>query len=96
VNPILTSRPGGAGPSRIADDDEIPTAWRAKQLTRYAAGGDYLSWDKILVEEVAEAVEAAANGDLTALREELVQVAAVAVAWIEAINRRIDNAESAD
>lgn len=52
-------------------------------------------WNAILMEEVGEAAEevlttafgaaAKGHGDL---RSELVQVAAVAVAWIEAIDRR--------
>lgn len=46
------------------------------------------SWLDILVEEVAEAAEEAASGNVSALREELVQVAAVAVAWVQAIDRR--------
>ncbi len=43
------------------------------------------SWAAILLEEVGEAV---AEEDTAKLRAELVQVAAVAVAWIEAIDRR--------
>lgn len=48
------------------------------------------SWALILLEEVSEAVEAI--GDATALRAELVQVAAVATAWAEAIDRRQEGA----
>lgn len=54
-----------------------------------------LTWNAILMEEVGEAAQevlttafgaaAKGHGDL---REELVQVAAVAIAWIEAIDRR--------
>ena len=44
-----------------------------------------LSWADILLEEV---YEANAEEDPAKLRAELVQVAAVAVAWIEAIDRR--------
>lgn len=44
-----------------------------------------LSWDNILLEEVYEAI---AETDEARIREELVQVAAVAVAWIECIDRR--------
>lgn len=44
-----------------------------------------LAWDGILLEEVFEAV---AEADEARIREELVQVAAVAVAWIECIDRR--------
>ena len=51
---------------------------------------DYFSmgigaWDLILLEEVWEAL---AESDPEKLRTELVQVAAVAVAWIEAIDRK--------
>ena len=38
-----------------------------------------------LIEEVAEAV---ASTDVVVLREKLINVAAVAVAWVEAIDRR--------
>lgn len=44
-----------------------------------------LTWRAILEEEVAEAI---AEVDHDRLREELVQVAAVAVQWIEALDRR--------
>jgi hypothetical protein len=43
------------------------------------------TWRDILLEEVAEAF---AELDIVKLRVELVQVAAVAVAWVEAIDRR--------
>lgn len=38
----------------------------------------------ILTEEVGEVARAVLNGDIANLHEELVQVAAVAVAWLEA------------
>lgn len=43
------------------------------------------TWLRILREEMAEAF---AEADAAALRAELIQVAAVAVAWVEAIDRR--------
>lgn len=43
------------------------------------------AWADILMEEVAEAL---AESDPSALRAELVQVAAVSLAWVEAIDRR--------
>lgn len=43
------------------------------------------AWDGILLEEVFEAL---AEEDSAKLRAELVQVAAVACAWVEAIDRR--------
>lgn len=67
--------------SRRCQEYEIPTDVRAKFLCRSIG-----TWPAILVEEVAEAVSAI--GADAALRAELVQVAAVAVAWVEAIDRR--------
>jgi hypothetical protein len=47
-------------------------------------------WDVILMEEVYEAL---AEKDPDRLRAELVQVAAVAVQWIDCINRRQKESE---
>jgi hypothetical protein len=44
------------------------------------------NWRDILLEEVFEAM---AESDFFALRKELIQVAAVAVAWVEDIDRRL-------
>lgn len=44
-----------------------------------------LKWRDVLLEEVYEAL---AESDPARLREELIQVAAVAAAWVEAIDRR--------
>lgn len=57
----------------------------ARMACQSAAEGGYLDWLHILREEVAEAF---AETDPAELRVELVQVAAVAVAWIQAIDRR--------
>ena len=50
-----------------------------------AAREGAVTWKHILLEEVYEAL---AEEDSTKLREELIQVAAVAAAWVEAIDRR--------
>jgi hypothetical protein len=62
-------------------------AWKAANDTRVY--DDRLAWDGILLEEVYEAL-----GEIDAgrQREELVQVAAVAVAMIECIDRELDTA----
>lgn len=52
-----------------------------------AREGD-LTYSHIAAEEYAEAMLEAARGDEVALRAELVQCAAVFVAWIETIDRR--------
>jgi len=84
--PRLLDREGGCSPQQLAYDLEIPTAGRARLLCQIAFARGQGHWSAILQEEVSEAV--AAIGDDAALRRELVQVAAVAVAWIEAIDRR--------
>lgn len=55
------------------------------QADRAAASG-HLAWRDILLEEVYEAL---AEADVSKLREELVQVAAVAAVWIESIDRKL-------
>lgn len=64
----------------------IPSEAAAKALCEDAFRRGIGSYGHILLEEVAEAF--AAIGDERALRAELVQVAAVAIAWSEAIDRR--------
>lgn len=59
-----------------------------KRKVDQAATDGLLTWTDILLEELSEAVAEAAKEDLVALKEELIQVTAVAVAWIEAIERR--------
>jgi len=58
---------------------------RARRLNQEAIRTGRLTWALILLEEVCEALE---ERDPARLRAELVQVAAVAVQWAEAIDRR--------
>lgn len=67
---------------------EIPRADHAKAEVDCAAKLGCLSWSAIAPEEFCEAIEAAASGDPGTLRTELVQCAAVFVAWIDALDRR--------
>ena len=69
---------GTGGPTAQAAADEL----RAMCDTRHHAGAG--TWTDILTEEIAEAF---AETDPAALRAELVQVAAVAVQWVAAIDR---------
>jgi len=64
----------------------VPSAEAAKQQcdTRFAVGDP--NWGDILLEEVAEAFEERNNEEN--LRTELVQIAAVALSWVDAIDRR--------
>jgi len=63
----------------------------AKIICENAVGYDQVSWTNILVEEVAEFVDDAF--DPVRAREELIQVAAVAVAAIESIDRNAKKSE---
>lgn len=92
-DPILSSRVGGCSEQRMANHYEIPTADRARFACDQAHRIGHGSWADILIEEVAEAVGTCNETD-DRLRAELVQVAAVAVAWIEAIDRRSENGSS--
>lgn len=71
-----------AGPSRMY---EIPSEDRAKYTCELRRDAGTLSWADILLEEFVEALEAPTT---ESLREELIQVAAVAQAWVECIDRR--------
>ena len=84
---VLLERPGGCTPERMAEEYEIPTEERARFLLAAAVTRGSPSWAGILVEEISESVKAGVRSD-AACRAELVQVAAVAVAWIECIDRR--------
>ncbi len=64
--------------------DESNAENRRLECEKAKAAGE-LSWREVLAEEVAEVF---AETDEAKLRAELVQVAAVAVAWIEALDRR--------
>lgn len=64
----------------------LPTADDARDACEAAFKNGRGSYAHIFNEEVCEAIEAAP--DPVKLREELIQVAAVAVAWVECIDRR--------
>lgn len=70
--------------SYVFDTLEIPNEQRARFLCETGT----TNWAAVLIEELAEAVQAAEDHDVTGLRAELVQIAAVAVAWVEAVDRR--------
>lgn len=69
--------------SHRRDASSQASFWKAENAYRAKVG--HISWDGILLEEVFEAL---AEEDPAKLRAELVQVAAVAAAWVEAIDRR--------
>ncbi|QFG08907.1 hypothetical protein PBI_MALAGASYROSE_59 [Mycobacterium phage MalagasyRose] len=64
----------------------IGAAGHCKTVTNMRAESGVVTWADILIEEVAEAIDEARAGNRQALRDELVQVAAVAVQWIEKLD----------
>lgn len=82
------NHPDGTGPDvrlRWGADTYAGAAQVCRKLCQSAAADGANTFAGILLEEVFEGL---AESDPKALRTELVQVAAVAVAWIEAIDRR--------
>jgi hypothetical protein len=75
-------------PDRAAEDMGIPTANTARERVENLARRKTLGYADIALEEFCEAVEQAALGDEVKLRTELIQTAAVLVAWVECIDRR--------
>lgn len=75
----IQNHPNGTGLT-----GDAPMAIWAKETCDEAARDNHLTFRDILREEVAEAF---AEYDTAKLRAELIQVAAVAVAWIEKLDR---------
>lgn len=79
--------PNGTGPRKVCRgrlEFLEETARKAKLRTDVNAKTGYLTYRDILEEEFYEAL---AEEDPRALRAELIQTAAVAVAWVEKIDR---------
>lgn len=75
------NHPDGTGPTMTT----LNRADTARRKCDYAHQHGVGTWRHALAEEYAEAM---VESDPIRLREELIQVAAVAVAWVEAIDRR--------
>lgn len=84
---VLLNRKGSCTPQRMAEHYEIPTPTRARFLCETAFNKGEGTWMHILQEEVSELLEADSHEKL---KEELVQIAAVAMAWAECIDRNED------
>jgi hypothetical protein len=72
-------------PDGTGGDLAVRMSDAARRLTDAKAKVGRLTWKDILREEYLEAL---AETDPAKLRTELIQVAAVATAWVEAIDRR--------
>jgi hypothetical protein len=81
------NHPNGTGPHVVWRSFSPEAADACKELrdrTNLNAQTGELTWLDILLEEIAEAF---AEDDPAKLRAELVQLGAVAVAWVEAVDR---------
>ncbi len=72
-------------PNGTGGDQDVDLAERYTASCDIARENGMGTWKHVLREEVYEAF---AEADPAKLRAELIQVAAVAVAWVEAIDRR--------
>jgi hypothetical protein len=75
-------------PEIVAADYSIASANEARERCSHAFQHGRGNLADVLIEEVCEAIEQAALGDPLALREELLQVAAVAALWVEILDKR--------
>lgn len=78
----------GRDPEEAAFLHGIPIEADAKELYETARADGHQTWAHVLIEEVAEALAAAAAGDPKNLEVELAQVGAVAAAWVRALRAR--------
>jgi hypothetical protein len=85
-------RAPGAVARRLSEEYEIPTGERGKQICQREAARHGRTHAGIVIEEIAELIDAVAyahaEGDVTKMRTEAVQAAATLVRWIEAMDRR--------
>lgn len=71
---------------------DIKTSDLIKSLVKELESENKATWKDILYEEVHEVF---AEKDLEKIKEELIQVAAVAVAWVEDIDRKLNSTRTA-
>jgi hypothetical protein len=85
LDETLLNRVGGCTPQRIAEEYEIPTENRAKFKCDTAFKRGDGTWAHIALEEFCEVV---GELDIEKRRTEIIQLAAVCVAWVENIDRK--------
>ena len=82
------NHPNGTYPgciSNMIDDGESSAPYDARNLCERKAKDGFITYAHILWEEFCEAMD---EVDDNKLRKELIQVAAVAVAWVECIDKK--------
>lgn len=84
LDPVLMNRVGSCTPERMSEEYEIPTENRAKFKCENAFKYNSGTWAHIAVEELSESIS---EFDPEKRKQELIQLAAVCVSWIDSIDR---------
>ena len=87
LDQLLLNREGGCTPQRMCEEYEIPSEHRAKFLCDNSFKFNRGTYAHIAIEEMSEVVSAF---DIHKRRQEIIQLAAVCVAWVEKIDRDIE------
>lgn len=87
LSPNIIKGPNSNSAERANRHYGLPPVDKAKYVADEAAKKGDLTWSHIAVEELAEVVSA--DNDIHR-RHELVQLAAVCVAWIESLDRKME------
>jgi len=87
LDQTLINRPGGSTPERMCLFYEIPSEIRAKFMCDNSFKNNKGTYAHIALEEFSEVVS---EFDPGKRRVELVQLAAVCVAWVESLDRQLN------
>ena len=91
LDEVLLKRKGGCTTQVMTEIYEIPTENRAKQICDINFKRGSGTFAHIAIEEMCEVVSAF---DIHERRKELIQLAAVCVAWLEKIDRDIEKIQN--
>jgi hypothetical protein len=86
LDEVLLNREGGCTPLRMCEEYEIPSEVRAKFNCDVSFDRKQGTFAHIAVEEMSEIIS---QFDMEKRREEIIQLAAVCVAWVESIDRKL-------
>ena len=86
LDQTLLNREGSCTPQRMCENYEIPSETRAKFMCDNSFKNGTGTYAHIALEEFAEVLS---EFDITKRRQELVQLTAVCLAWIECIDRQL-------
>lgn len=91
LDQTLLNREGSCTSDRMCQHFEIPTEARAKFLCDNSFKAGQGTYAHIAIEELSEAVS---QFDIYTRRAEVIQLAAVCVAWVESIDHQIEKLET--